>query len=123
MSRTAPGSELPSDSRRCPPVVLGRMEDLAAMVAGAERITMKRHSPEGTLRALTSLNRLCPVCGGRQGEILHSQRLEVVDDYPLPSCFDVVLCSACGMVYSDTAATQGDYDRFYAGCSVHQNPA
>ena len=53
--------------------------------------------------------RKCPVCSGKQGEILHSQRLVVMDDYPLPPSFDVVLCSACGMVFNRNSAT-------------HQNP-
>jgi hypothetical protein len=46
-----------------------------------------------------------------------------MDDYPLPSSFDVVLCSACGMVFNRNSATQIDYDAFYARFSVHQTPA
>lgn len=67
--------------------------------------------------------RRCPVCNGERGEILHHQSLVVMDDYPLPSSFDVVLCSDCGMVFNRSAATQQDYDTFYTNFSVHQNPA
>lgn len=67
--------------------------------------------------------RKCPVCSSEQGEILHHQHLVVMDDYPLPPSFDVVLCSECGMAFNRTSATQKDYDRFYKQFSVHQNPA
>lgn len=67
--------------------------------------------------------RKCPVCRSEQGEILHSQHLVVMDDYPLPPSFDVVLCSECGMAFNRNSATQTDYDSFYARFSVHQNPA
>src|SRR5579863_7363707 len=67
--------------------------------------------------------RKCPICDGEQGEILHRQRLVVMDDYPLPPSFDVVMCSTCGMAYNRSSATQEDYDSFYARFSVHQNPA
>lgn len=61
------------------------------------------------------------MCGGRSGEVLHTQHFAVMDDYPLPSVYDVVLCSDCGMVFADTPATQSEYDRFYATCSIYQD--
>jgi 2-polyprenyl-3-methyl-5-hydroxy-6-metoxy-1,4-benzoquinol methylase len=67
--------------------------------------------------------RRCPICNGEEGEILHTQHLVVMDDYPLPPSFDVVICSACGMVFNRNSATQKDYDHFYARFSVHQSPA
>ena len=67
--------------------------------------------------------RRCPVCNGECGEILHHQSLVVMDDYPLPPAFDVVLCSDCGMAFNRSTATQQDYDAFYTNFSVHQNPA
>src|SRR4051812_48236978 len=67
--------------------------------------------------------RRCPICDSEKAEILHHQRLVVTDDYPLPSSFDVVLCSICGMVFNRNSATQKDYDDFYARFSVHQTPA
>jgi SAM-dependent methyltransferase len=67
--------------------------------------------------------RKCPVCNGAEGEILHRQRLVVMDDYPLPPAFEVVLCADCGMAFNRSSATQKDYDRFYQQFSVHQNPA
>lgn len=67
--------------------------------------------------------RKCPVCKSEAGEILHHQRLVVMDDYPLPPSFEVVLCSECGMAFNRNSATQKDYDSFYTRFSVHQNPA
>lgn len=67
--------------------------------------------------------RRCPVCNGDRGEVLHHQSLVVMDDYPLPPAFDVVVCSDCGMAFNRSTATQQDYDAFYTNFSVHQNPA
>lgn len=67
--------------------------------------------------------RKCPICDGENSETLHHQRLVVMDDYPLPPSFDVVICAACGMVFNRNSATQREYDRFYARFSVHQTPA
>ena len=67
--------------------------------------------------------RPCPVCGGGRGDVLHHQRFAVSDDYPLPDEYDVVVCAECGMVYADTPATQADYDKFYATCSIYEQPA
>jgi SAM-dependent methyltransferase len=67
--------------------------------------------------------RRCPICDDGENEILHSQRLVAPDGYPLPPGFDVVVCSTCGMVYNCSSATQADYDKFYATCSVHETPA
>ncbi len=72
---------------------------------------------------MKTLLRPCPVCEGRRGDVLHHQRFAVSDDYPLPDEYDVVICASCGMVYADTPATQADYDRFYATCSIYEQPA
>ena len=74
-------------------------------------------------RAMKNLLRPCPVCEGESGHVLHHQRFAVPDDYPLPDEYDVVICASCGMVYADTPATQADYDRFYATCSIYEQPA
>lgn len=67
--------------------------------------------------------RNCPICDGKEGEVIHTQRLVVMDDYPLPSGFEIILCPSCGMVFNRTSATQEDYNKFYTEFSVHQNPA
>jgi 2-polyprenyl-3-methyl-5-hydroxy-6-metoxy-1,4-benzoquinol methylase len=72
---------------------------------------------------MKTLLRVCPICGGKNGDVLHHQRFAVSDDYPLPDEYDVVICAACGMVYADTPATQADYDKFYTTCSIYEQPA
>ncbi len=72
---------------------------------------------------MKNLLRRCPVCEGERGDVLHHQRFAVSDGYPLPDEYDVVICASCGMVYADTPATQADYDRFYATCSIYEQPA
>jgi 2-polyprenyl-3-methyl-5-hydroxy-6-metoxy-1,4-benzoquinol methylase len=72
---------------------------------------------------MKDLLRPCPVCEGKRGDVLHHQRFAVTDDYPLPDEYDVVICASCGMAFADTPATQADYDRFYATCSIYEQPA
>ncbi len=72
---------------------------------------------------MKKLLRPCPVCEGQRGDVLHHQKFAVLDGYPLPDEYDVVICATCGMVYADTPASQADYDRFYATCSIYEQPA
>lgn len=72
---------------------------------------------------MKTLLRPCPICGGERGDVLHHQRFAVSDNYPLPDQYDVVICASCGMVYADTPATQADYNKFYATCSIYEQPA
>lgn len=67
--------------------------------------------------------RPCPICSHTTGDVLHTQRFALFDDYPLPAEYDVVACDACGMIFADTAATQADYERYYATCSIYQDPS
>jgi SAM-dependent methyltransferase len=41
----------------------------------------------------------------------------------LPAEYDVLVCSRCGFVYADPAATQSDYDRFYCDWSKYDDSA
>jgi SAM-dependent methyltransferase len=61
----------------------------------------------------------CPVCAHGVGEALHSQRFVLPAGHPLGDGYDVVACRRCGFVFADTAATQADYDRFYADYSKY----
>jgi SAM-dependent methyltransferase len=65
--------------------------------------------------------RPCPVCSGTAVESLHTQRFVLPEGHPLAVGYDVVLCGACGFVYADVAATQADYDRFYAEQSKYDD--
>ncbi len=67
--------------------------------------------------------RPCPMCSGREIDILHRQALQQPAGSPLPDAYDVAACLACGFVYADTPATQQDYDRYYAAFSKYEDPA
>lgn len=72
---------------------------------------------------MKKLLRPCPICDGDRGDVLHHQRFAVTDDYPLPDEYDVVICATCGMAFADTPASQADYEKFYATCSIYEQPA
>lgn len=59
------------------------------------------------------MNRACPVCGGKSGEVIRKIHMTLPEDLPLPSQYDVVSCVRCGFCYADTSATQEDYDAYY----------
>jgi len=58
--------------------------------------------------------RACPICDGRQVEVLHAHRFVLSDDKPLASSSAVVSCARCGTAFADTAVTQQQYDELYA---------
>jgi 2-polyprenyl-3-methyl-5-hydroxy-6-metoxy-1,4-benzoquinol methylase len=65
--------------------------------------------------------RPCPVCNAGEVDVLHTQRFELPQGHPLAAGYEVVVCSACGFIYADTAVTQADYDRFYAEHSKYED--
>ncbi len=44
-----------------------------------------------------------------------------MENHPLTDGYDVVHCSRCGFVFADTAASQADYDKFYATFSKYED--
>ncbi|MFZ4682195.1 MAG: class I SAM-dependent methyltransferase, partial [Terrimicrobiaceae bacterium] len=70
---------------------------------------------------LKSTLRRCPVCDGAKAAVLDTQRFVLPENHPLGTGYDVVCCSGCGFAYADTAASQADYDRFYASHSKYQD--
>ena len=67
--------------------------------------------------------RPCPVCEFRQIEHLHDQRFVLEEAHPLSCGYQVVSCLRCGFVYADVAATQADYDAYYARFSKYDDAA
>lgn len=65
--------------------------------------------------------RRCPICANVEAEVLHTQRFVLPEGHPLIAGYEVVCCTRCGFVYADTAATQADYDRFYAQFSKYED--
>ncbi len=65
--------------------------------------------------------RACPVCEHREIGPLHTQHFVVEDNHPLGDNYVVAHCRTCGFVYADVAATQADYDAFYATRSKYED--
>lgn len=68
------------------------------------------------------VQRKCPLCGSREGDILYTQHFGVPDNSELPPISDIVCCTKCYFVYSDSSATQQEYDRFYEEMSKYEDP-
>jgi len=66
------------------------------------------------------LDRSCPVCKNKTGEILHQQSFILPNGNPLPPVYDIVSCEKCGFVFADTPAEQEDYDNFYRNLSKYE---
>ena len=65
------------------------------------------------------LNRMCPVCASKLGEILYTQNFIVPDEFPLDVSKNgtmtqyIVACDNCGFVFADVELFQKDYDEYY----------
>ena len=66
------------------------------------------------------LLRTCPICLNDYGETLHTQRFSLPEKHPLPNFYDIVACSKCGFVFTDTSAHQKDYNLFYKDFSKYE---
>lgn len=64
-------------------------------------------------------NRICPVCSGRQSEIIKRIDMKIPVSYHLPEHYNVVVCQNCGLVYADTPASMEDYDWYYSNCNFY----
>jgi len=66
------------------------------------------------------LNRMCPICASKSGEILYTQNFIVPDKFPLTGSKNgamtqyIVVCDNCGFVFADVELFQKDYDEYYA---------
>jgi len=67
------------------------------------------------------LRTACPICSEPGRALLRSIVLETPEGYPLANGFNVVTCASCGFAYSDTVASQDDYDRFYSKLSKYED--
>jgi SAM-dependent methyltransferase len=84
-----------------------------------ESNVVQQHPPDAA--PVKQAQRPCPVCGHGEAVVLHHQKFAIPDGHSLPSAYDVVACLRCGFVYADTAATQADYDRYYARFSKYED--
>jgi SAM-dependent methyltransferase len=67
-------------------------------------------------------SRACPVCDGTSRKILRDHRLAAIEEVSLHAGYQVVSCTACGMVYADQIPDQAAFDRYYQACSRYEDP-
>lgn len=71
---------------------------------------------------LLPIHRLCPLCGNRTGEKLHS--LDYADDSHglLPRHYDIVCCDSCSFIYNDFSEPDSVFTRHYAKSQKYSDP-
>lgn len=66
------------------------------------------------------LQRVCPICGGKTGEVLCKIELSPIPDEMLPSSFLIVSCCICGFVFDDMFSSQSAFDIYYGKSLKYQ---
>jgi SAM-dependent methyltransferase len=87
----------------------------------ADSVTAHEISTQEAMTVTT--NRACPACGGHAAESFIRQRFVLEEGHTLSNGYSVVQCAVCGFAYADVAATQADYDAYYAKLSKYDDPA
>lgn len=70
------------------------------------------------MKKATPIYRNCPVCGCKNADLLFPVNL-YAEDLKLPSSYDAVQCSSCGMCYADTSASEKDYEQYYSNFNYY----
>lgn len=70
-----------------------------------------------------TLDRKCPICDCREGQILHTQIFALSAGHPLQDRCDFVACNECGFCFADTSVSQSTYDSYYAAMSKYADSA
>jgi len=65
--------------------------------------------------------RLCPICGERHADRLHTQRFEAVEGLSLLSGYDIVACESCGCVFADGIPDESAFARYYGEQSKYEH--
>jgi len=65
--------------------------------------------------------RNCPVCLGKNHEVLFRQEFASYSDGGLMQGYDVSVCSSCGAGYADDIPLQAEFDRYYAEMSKYEH--
>ena len=60
------------------------------------------------------LKRICPICDCNNGNKLYGIDFAKAKIEFIPEHYDIVYCSNCGFVFSDSEWTQKDYDKYYS---------
>ena len=73
------------------------------------------------MNAENPASRPCPTCRNEYAVILHAMRFHLAACVPLPTAYNIVACSRCGLVYADTPGSQADYVRYYTEFSRYED--
>ena len=73
------------------------------------------------MESTKNLLRPCPICRYKTGLILHTQQFKLPENSLLPNVYDYVSCNNCGFCFSDTPASQADYDNYYNQMSKYED--
>src|SRR5450631_117098 len=64
--------------------------------------------------------RVCPVCSGKEREILFPQRFEALGQISLLDGYDVVACRGCGFTFADRIPESEKFAHYYAEASKYE---
>lgn len=65
-------------------------------------------------------NRLCPVCGHKDVDLLYSQVFSTLSSDGLLDGYDVVACVNCGFGFANHIPSQSDFDLYYQNMSKYE---
>ena len=68
---------------------------------------------------MEKLNRICPVCGEKNGKILRNVEMVLPEGVSLLNHYRVVACAGCGFTYADTTAVQEDFNLYYQNANMY----
>lgn len=81
---------------------------------------MSDTSNHGTQQAL---ERACPSCQVRTGQLLLQQRFAEIEGVSIHAGYDVVACAGCGACFADGVPDQAAFDRYYREASKYEGSA
>jgi len=65
--------------------------------------------------------RPCPICQNATSvDILYTQKFTLPDNCVLPKEYDLIACSRCGFIYTNTPVGQDGYDKYYREMSKYE---
>ena len=67
------------------------------------------------------LQRICPICGCKEAEILYEINFAKAKEEFIPEHYDIVACNDCGFIFNNTNWVQEDYDKYYSDTTKYSS--
>ncbi|MEI0537724.1 class I SAM-dependent methyltransferase [Brachyspira pulli] len=67
------------------------------------------------------LQRICPICGSKEAEILYEINFAKAKEEFIPEHYDIVACNDCGFIFNNTNWVQEDYDKYYSDTTKYSS--